>query len=161
MEYQQRKPNRLKNYDYSAPGAYFVTICTKDRANVFWTNVGASIARPQDVVLSAYGKVVEEAIGNIPLYYPAVTVEKYVIMPNHIHLLLCITLDVDGRPMAAPTISTVIQQTKGYVTKRIGCSMWQKLFHDHVIRNEREYQKIWNYIDGNPLKWTEDCFYTE
>ncbi|MEG1887523.1 MAG: hypothetical protein RR177_05285, partial [Oscillospiraceae bacterium] len=61
--------------------------------------------------------------------------------------------------MRAPTIATAINQMKGYVTKQIGISLWQKLFHDHIIRNEREYQKIWQYIDENPLKWEEDCFY--
>lgn len=150
----------MKHYDYSTPGAYFITICTKDRANLFWENVGASIARPQDVVLTAFGKTTEEAIQNVSLCYPSVMVDNYVIMPNHIHLLLRIITKIDGRPMAAPTISTVVQQMKGYITKRIGYPIWQKLFHDHVIRSEADYQKIWNYIDSNPMKWGEDCFYT-
>ena len=61
--------------------------------------------------------------------------------------------------MHAPTISTVIQQMKGYVTKQLGHNIWQKLFHDHVVRNEKSYQKIWQYIETNPAKWKEDCFY--
>ena len=143
------------------PGAYFITICTKDRRNLLWENVGASIARPQDVVLSAYGRIIEAAIHSIPKCYSVVTVDHYVIMPNHVHLLLRISSGNDGRPMDAPTISTVVQQMKGYVTKRIGKSIWQKLFHDHIIRSEKDYQKIWNYIEGNPMKWAEDCFYVE
>ena len=63
--------------------------------------------------------------------------------------------------MVAPTISQVIQQLKGIVTKQIGWSIWQKLFHDHVIRNEKDYLKIREYIDNNPLQWELDCFYTE
>ena len=63
--------------------------------------------------------------------------------------------------MVAPTISTVVQQLKGVITKRIGDSIWQKLFHDHVVRNEHDYRKIWEYIDTNPAKWQEDCFYAE
>ena len=63
--------------------------------------------------------------------------------------------------MVAPTISTVIQQLKGVITKQIGWSVWQKLFHDHVIRNEKDYLKIWEYIDNNPISWKEDCFYEE
>lgn len=161
MELPQRKHNRLTNFDYSTPGAYFITICTKDRKSLFWENVGASIARPQDVVLTECGKITEMAIRNITVHYPAVTVDNFVIMPNHIHLLLRITSDVDGRPMVAPTISTVVQQMKGYVTKQTRTSVWQKLFHDHVIRGDADYQRIWNYIDGNPMKWAEDCFYTE
>lgn len=66
---------------------------------------------------------------------------------------------IDGRAMRAPTISTVINQMKGYATKQIGFSLWQKLFHDHIIRNEQEYEKIWAYIDTNPLKWEDTCYF--
>ena len=82
-------------------------------------------------------------------------------MPNHVHLLLQINTDPDGRAMLAPTVSRVVQQLKGVVTKQIGHSIWQKLFHDHVIRNEKDYLKIWEYIDNNPARWQEDCFYEE
>ena len=161
MNRPSRKRNRLENFNYSTPGAYFITICTKDRINLFWDNVGARIARPEDVELSEYGRITEEAIRNISQCYPAVAVDNYVIMPNHIHLLLRIESGADGRPLIAPTISTVVQQMKGYITKQIGRSIWQKLFHDHVIRSEAQYRKIWNYIDGNPIKWAEDCFYSQ
>ena len=126
---------------------------------LFWENVGASIARPEDVRLSKYGKIVVEAIENSSTIYPVITVDNYVVMPNHIHLLMQIHSDSSGRAMLAPTISIVIQQMKGYATKKIGRSIWQKLFHDHVIRDEKGYLKIWNYIEGNPSKWEEDCFY--
>ncbi len=159
MALPQRKPNRLAEFDYSTPGAYFVTICTANRMNIFWENVGASIARPQDVILSACGKTVENAINNIPLHYPAVSVDHYVVMPNHIHLLLQIHTDINRQPIATPAISVVIQQLKGHITKQIGYSVWQKLYHDHVIRGEHDYIKIWNYIDNNPVKWADDCFY--
>lgn len=125
-----------------------------------WENVGASIARPNPP-LSPCGKIVDKAIRNIPSIYPAISVDHYVVMPNHIHLLLQINTDESGRAMLAPTVSAVIQQLKGIVTKQIGCSIWQKLFHDHVIRNEADYRKIWQYIDSNPSKWKEDCFYAE
>ena len=82
-------------------------------------------------------------------------------MPNHIHLLLQINTDANGRPMVAPTISTVVQQLKGTIAKQIGYSISQKLFHGHVIRAEQDYQKIWTYIDTNSVKWKEDCFYKE
>ena len=161
MELPVRKPNRLPSFDYNTPGAYFITICTKDRKNLFWTGVGASIARPKNPQLSQWGIVVDETIRQIPKHYPAVSVDHYVVMPNHIHLLLQINTDEDGRPMVAPTISTVVQQLKGIVTKQIGCSVWQKLFHDHIVRGEKDYLKIWEYIDNNPAKWEEDCFYKE
>ena len=138
-----------------------MTLCVKDRSPILWKSVGASIARPQTPPLSTWGKIVATAIQNIPTHYPAISVDHYVVMPNHIHLLLQINTDDDGRPLPAPTISVVVQQLKGVVTKQIGHSIWQKLFHDHVIRNEQDYLKIWNYIDGNPSKWEEDCFYTK
>ena len=161
MEFPKRKPNRLKAFDYSQPNAYFITICTHNKKLLFWEDVGASIARPEKPKLSFYGSVVEEAILNIPKVYSMVSVDNFVIMPNHIHLLLQIHSDSSGRAMLAPTISVVVQQMKGYVTKIIGKSVWQKLFHDHVIRDEAGYLKIWNYIEGNPSKWEEDCFYVK
>lgn len=161
MEEHRRKQHRLVGYDYSAAGAYFVTVCTKDHKCLFWEGVGASIARPTSVRLSEYGKIVSQAIQDIPAHYPWVCVDHYTVMPNHIHILLQIQTDLDGRPMVAPTVSRVVQQMKGVVTKRIGRSVWQKLFHDHVIRNERDYQRIWQYIDGNPYRWKEDCFFVQ
>ena len=161
MDLPNRKPNRLKKFDYSQPNAYFITICTKNRELLFWKNVGASIARLENGQLSHYGEIVKEAITNIPEIYPAISVDHYVIMPNHIHLLLQIHSDDNGRAMLAPTVSKVIQQMKGYVTKKIGVSVWQKLFHDHVVRNQQDYAKIWEYIENNPKQWELDCFYVK
>ncbi len=128
---------------------------------MFWKTVGARLARPQDVMLSEIGKTTEDAILNIPLVYPRVTVDAYVIMPNHIHLLLQIHSNPDGRARRAPTIHTVICQTKGRITKQIGKSIWQKLYHDHIIRNQDDYEHIAAYIYNNPINWHRDCFYTE
>lgn len=157
----QRKPNRLKYYDYNRNGAYFITICTHQRKQILSNIVGATIGRPQGIKLTSYGIVVDRAIRRIPDHYPMITVDHYVIMPNHIHLLIYIHSHVDGRPLVAPTISTVIQQMKGYVTKQIGVSIWQKLFHDHVIRDREDYIKIAEYIRDNPKCWQFDRFYGE
>ena len=166
----KRKGNRLTDYDYSRNGAYFITICTQGRQQILWEsdtfteddNVGASIARPQRApTLSKTGKVVEQCIWEIPAHYPHISVEKYAIMPNHIHLLLLIQREQDGRPMVAPTVSTVIQQFKGIVSKQLSRSIWQKSFHDHIVRTEHGYAQIWQYIDTNPQLWHKDCFYEE
>ena len=175
MVLPKRKPNRLKNYDYSQNGAYFITICTKGRQEILWggtDSVGARIARPTmrfdtpprthpitPPSLSECGKIVDTGIRNIPLHYTSVSVDQYVIMPNHIHLILMLRYHGDGRAMRAPTVSSIINQLKGYTTKQAGFPLWQKSFHDHIIRNEREYQKIWEYIVTNPLNWENDCFY--
>ncbi len=158
-ELPQRKPNRLQSFDYSAPHAYFITICTKDRVPLLGNIVGASSARPPYCDLSPYGYAVKQAVLCITDHYPAVVNEKYVIMPNHLHLLLRICADEHGRALLAPTISHIIQHLKGVVTKELGFSIWQKSFHDHIVRNEHDYQMIWQYIDNNPSQWESDCFY--
>ncbi|MFI3312997.1 MAG: transposase [Eubacteriales bacterium] len=133
-------------------GAYFITVCTNNRKKLFW-EVGADSIRPQSTDrLSPMGKIVETAIQNIPKYYDGVTVEKYVVMPDHIHLMVMIGSN-DGRMTSAPTISTIVGQTKRWVSKQIGTSIWQKSFHDHVIRNEEDFQNIWAYIENNPRKY--------
>lgn len=159
MELPKRKPNRLTEYDYSTPNAYFITVCTENRRNLFWKGTGEIADCPENVPLTGLGMIVRQCIHDIPKHYPAITVDNAVIMPNHIHLLLQINTDIDGRPMAAPTISTVINQTKGVISKKAGFSVWQKGFYDHVIRNDNDYQEIWNYIEGNPSKWAEDKLY--
>ena len=102
-----RKNNRLEFYDYSQNGAYFVTICAKDKQKIFWNNqqcsVGAVSGRPQDK-LNHLGLIVKIGIEKIPLYYQNITVDKYVIMLNHVHLIIRIdNNDINGRPMTAPT----------------------------------------------------------
>ncbi|MGN1004614.1 MAG: transposase [Oscillospiraceae bacterium] len=161
-ELPRRKPNRLRDYDYSQPGAYFVTICTRGRENIFWReNVGADIIRlgtPAGDLLSRYGKIAECAILAISDHYTGVTVDQYVVMPNHLHILVRIS-ETGGRLIAAPTLSTVIGQLKRHVAKQIGQPIWQRSFYDHIIRNEDDYRTIWEYIANNPAKWTEDRFY--
>lgn len=154
MGIHRRKPNRLKGYDYSENGTYFITFCTQKRYELLW-KTGYQIPQYE---LSEYGEITEKMILKIPVCYPAVVVDQYVIMPNHVHLLL--SIQKQGRAMRAPTIATILNQMKGAITKQIGFSIWQKLFHDHIVRNQAEYQRIWEYIDTNPLKWEEDCFYS-
>ena len=154
-EIPKRKKNRLNNYDYSNCGAYFLTICTADRRNLLWRNapsdVGAIIDRPSDIELSQYGMTVDKAINDIPLIYPVVEIDYYVIMPDHIHLLLSIHADENGRPMVAPTVSRIVQQMKCCVSKRTEHPIWQKSFFDHIIRNKEDYEKHAKYIYENPL----------
>ncbi|MBE6776712.1 MAG: transposase [Ruminococcaceae bacterium] len=148
MDLPERKQNRLENYDYSQNGAYFITICTKERKKILCEIVGANIVRPK---LTRYGKIVDDAINLITNHYQTVTIDKYVIMPDHIHLLL--QIHSDRRTMFAPTIERIVKQTKGYITKQIGFSIFQRSYYDHVIRNQEDYNEIWEYIDNNPKKW--------
>ncbi|MGM9594335.1 MAG: transposase [Candidatus Onthomonas sp.] len=161
----QRKSLRLKTFDYSAPGYYFVTVCVKNRECLFCYRQprrGAHCAPVSPVKFqpTEIGSIVDNAIKRIPVHYPSAMVEKYVIMPNHIHLILVLSGN-DGRTMCAPTTSRIIHHMKEYVTKRLHYSIWQKSYYDHIIRDEQDFQRIWNYIDTNPQKWEDDCYYKE
>lgn len=160
MERPKRKSNRLKHFDYGRQGAYFVTICTEGRRCVLCDIVGDGLPVPKEA-----GVMAERWIIAIPEKYPTVSVDQYVVMPNHIHMLLQIKRD-DGTGNPSPTLGNVVGWYKYQVTKQInerqgteGIRFFQRSFHDHVIRGEKDYQKIWNYIQGNPLKWSEDCFF--
>lgn len=128
----------------------------KNKENLLWKNVGANCVRPLDQLpLSKIGIVIENEIYKLNTVYENIKVDKYQIMPNHIHLIIFIYEDSNGRTQFAPTISRIIKQFKGSITKQIGFSIWQKSFYDRVIRNEKEYQEVWNYIHNNPLKYLE------
>ena len=162
MDLPKRKQIRLPDYDYSSPGAYFVTVCTADRRCILSDiAVGAAISRPPEIRLTRYGEIVDLAIRNIPLVYPNVSVDHSVIMPNHIHLILRIHHAEGGRMISAPTVSTIVGQMKRWASKQAYTALWQKSYHEHVIRSEADYREIWDYIEGNPSKWAGDRYYAE
>ena len=153
MELPIRKNTRLKDYDYTQDGIYFITICTKNKEPLFWEiPVGTTIGRPP---LSGNGQIIDYAITNIHNFYPSAEVDKYVIMPNHVHMLIRLSAN-DERTLNKPRIGWIIQHFKGYASKRVGFPIWQTGFYDHVIRDEKDYLSRWIYIDENPLKWQED-----
>ena len=156
-----RKPNRLPEYDYAQPGAYFITICTLNRQCVLsQISVGATCGRPDPVILMDAGKMVDRELNRIGEIYENVAVDSYVIMPNHIHMILYIRED-GGRPQVAPTISRVVKQMKGTVTKKLGRAIWQKGFYDHVIRDAQDYLVKRKYIEENPAKWALDEYHMD
>ena len=168
-KFPKRKPNRLKKFDYSQNGAYFVTVCTQNKQCILGKIVGQGLA-PAAVELSLYGKTAEKYILQLEQRYSRIKIEKYVIMPNHIHMLIFIdnsNVCATAGASPCPTLSDVICAFKsltaiecrkrGYQMKKF----FQTSFHDHIIRDEADYLKIWNYIDTNPAKWQEDCFYIE
>ena len=148
----RRKRIRLENFDYSSDGAYFVTVCIIRKDISLWKNVAANCVR-QNITheLSDIGKLVDNEIQKIETIYDSITVDKYCIMPDHVHMILLI--DTKWRTQFAPTISRVIKQFKGAITKKLGFSIWQKSFNDEIIRNEKAYLEIWRYIDENPVKY--------
>lgn len=159
----QRKKNRLEFYDYSNAGWYFITICTKDRQNILSTIVGADLPGGPKVELTEFGVVAERQIQRMNEIYSRCKIEQYVIMPNHIHLLMRI-LPEDGGSSGRPTptsVSDYVGTFKRFCNRRYGKNIFQRSFYDHIIRDEADYLKIWNYIQTNPAKWAEDRFYSK
>ena len=158
----KRKQIRLECFNYSSNGAYFVTLCVENREKILSKIVGERIALPKQlpkVQLTQIGEKVKNSIENIPKHYSCVKVDEYVIMPNHIHLILFIDNGITGSAMRSPTINNIINQMKGFVTKQIGSSIWQRSFFDHIIRDENELYEIRKYILENPIKWEIDEYY--
>jgi putative transposase len=144
----KRKHPRLKEFDYCQLGSYFVTICVKGHAHM-----------PLKIHLSIIGVVANDVIQNTSSSYNNVSIENYVIMPNHIHLLVTIlprSLDTDDPNSKNISLNTVIRSVKTMVTKNVGHSVWQDSFYDHIIRDDTDYQNVWDYIEANPYKWQED-----
>ena len=143
----RRKTNRLKDYDYSQNGVYLITICTYNKEKIFGD---IDFSEHAKVNLNQTGKILDEYIDQIE------EVDNYIIMPNHIHLILNLFNDDKNR-----SIQSIVSSIKRNLTKEIGYSAFQKSFHDHVIQNENEYENIWNYVENNAERWREDCFYRE
>ena len=160
MDLPKRKPTRLKEFDYSKQGVYFITICTHNRKNVLSDIiVGEGLCALPKVRLTPIGELVNNAIIYIDENYNGVSVDKYVIMPNHIHLMIRIDSPSGGDGTPPLQLYDIIGRFKSFTTNEYGNVLWQRSFHDHIIRNINDYSDIWNYIDLNPKKWSEDCFY--
>ncbi len=159
MELRKRKHPRLQGYDYGQAGHYFVTLCVKDRKPVLSSiHVGRGALTPPRVALTPAGEITKQHIETINRVYPSVTVDRYVIMPNHVHLLLTLNDPGDSGGMRAsrPTLHTIIRSLKTMVTRKLGRSIWQTSFYDRIIRDEKDFLNVCRYIDENPAKWAED-----
>lgn len=163
MDRPRRKPNRLPHYDYSAPGAYFITICTREKRCILSDVVVGEGLAPPSLRLTDIGRIVEEQILALPQRFSGLAIEKYMIMPNHIHLLIRLSGE-SGGASPSPTVSTgvpaAIGAFKSLTTRLSGVRpLWQRSYYDHVVRNETEYKEIWEYITANPAHWAEDRSY--
>ena len=164
----RRRPLRLEGYDYSRDGAYFVTVCTAGRRNLFWEDaaVGAG-PRPARPPLNAYGELVAQIWAALPDHIPNLILEQFVVMPNHIHGLLRIEGDRAGlEPAPTVPLGEIVRQLKTFSARQInqirgtpGAAVWQRGYHDHIVRDEDDFLRIWSYIEENPLKWELDRYY--
>ena len=168
-ELSKRKPTRLKDFDYGTTGAYFVTICTENRKPILSdiiNPVGEGLAPPEALVeLKSCGEVAKEQLKLLENRYPNISVEQFIIMPNHIHVIIFLRKETGGAS-PSPTLSDVVCTIKS-LTSRI-CKqqygiekIFQRSFHDHVIRDREDYEKHAKYIHENPMNWYFDELYSE
>lgn len=165
IDLPKRKPTRLKEYDYSTPEAYFITICANQKAHLF-----GEVSNEQ-MQLNDVGEVVNQEILKIESHYRNIQIDKYVVMPNHIHMIITILEPerINPFPTIKYDIPNIVGKFKAGVTRLVGNafipsvkkSIWQSSYNDHIIRGKEDYQKIWEYIDTNILRWEKDCFYNE
>ena len=159
---KSRHTTRLPDYDYNTPGAYFLTICVENRKCLLSRIVGTGLLDGPDIELLQYGKVAAKYINQLNDFYDNLSVESYVIMPNHIHILLRV-LDEPART-PVPTlqnsiISRFISTFKRFCNKEYGKNIWQGRSYDHIIRDQADFDKHLQYIYENPFGWTKDELY--
>jgi putative transposase len=160
---KERKLTRLKGYDYSQSGYYFVTICTKDRKE-FFGNVEEGRMH-----LSRCGEIAGDFWSEIPAHFEYVGIDEFSVMPNHVHGVLIIEENMVGNAYMRSlqnrtkmSLSKIIQQYKASVTRKINSLEsslhfgWQKSFYDHIVRNEESLNNVRQYIMYNPLEWELD-----
>ncbi len=148
-----RKNNRLETFDYSQNGAYFVTICVQDRKPLL-SRIENEYEEP---TLTVFGEIVQEYVQAISVRFSVVRVDRYILMPDHIHLLVSIE---HGTGDPSPTLGEVVGWLKYQITKAInlqratpGERVFQRSYYDHVIRNKEDYDATWEYIENNPTAW--------
>lgn len=169
MPQKHRRSIRLAGYDYSTAGGYFVTICSANKRRVFG-NIEDDILR-----LNVYGRIVAQEWERTAILRTNVILDEWIVMPNHFHGILFIdnnSLDeVAGKTLQANSLGAILGQFKSVVTKRINAcreerglskvQVWQRNYHERIIRDENELNKTRRYIGENPLNWNTDENYLQ
>lgn len=170
-----RKSIRLKGYDYSQAGLYFITICCQNRAFLFGEIENANM------ILNDAGEIANQFWSDIPNHFPNAVLHEFIVMPNHVHGIIELTDETNDvkaenflpqqqhhefQKMIPRSIAAIIKGykigvTKWFRQKTAVHDVWQRNYYEHIIRNEKSYQNISNYIINNPAKWAEDKFYTK
>jgi len=166
-----RKHPRLKKYDYSQNGYYHIIICTLNKQPILSKVVVGRGLAPAEIELSPIGVIVEEQLLKLSERYPYVNIDKYVIMPTHIHAIITLVItNINDAAGASPrpTVMDIVCAFKSISTRLCnkydnvqGRQIWQESFYDEVIQTSEAYNNIWQYIDNNPAKWVEDRYYVE
>ncbi len=158
-----RKRLRLKGYDYTERGLYFVTVCTGGKRCILGE------IRDGRMLPSPLGRIVQEEWARMEERSPRVHIHAFALMPNHVHGIIAIgreegDADLEGQPR--PSLSRIVGAFKGASARRMniacgtpGRTVWQRGFHDHIIRSERALNRIHDYIEDNPFRWSEDRYF--
>ncbi len=160
MTLPERKQIRLPDYDYSEPGAYFVTLCTEKRVRVLSDIIVGQGLAPAEIRLSRYGEIAKEQLLLLQERYTNVRIDKFVIMPDHIHVIIVLENDAAGAS-PRPTLPEIMCVYKSLTTRMCkkagfkGTKLFQYSYFDHVIRNRHDYEETWKYIESNPYRWIE------
>ena len=166
-ERKYRKTTRLKSADYDRNQVVFLTICTKERRCILSRIVGTGVLDGPKIELTEYGKIAEKYINQLNNFYNDLSVESYVIMPNHIHILLWVKGNENGPSRTpVPTVQNTIPAKflstfKRFCNKESGKNIWQYRSNDHIIRNREDYEEHLRYIYENPTRWCYDELYIE
>ena len=164
---KNRKTTRLKGAYYNGTGMFFLTICTKERQCVLSRNVGTGVLDGPKIELKEYGKIADKYINQLNDFYDDISVKSYVIMPNHIHILLFVKGNEQG-PSGTPVptvqntvVARFLSTLKRFCNKEYGMKIWQYRSNDHIVRNKQDYEEHLRYIYENPLRWYYDELYAE
>ena len=155
MEFHNRKYPRLKQYDYSLPGYYFITIHNAQGAPVLST-ITQQMNENGTVHLTVGGVIAQEQLWMLEKRYDYVKIDKFVIMPTHIHVIIRLLDGLLPRPGISEIVGTYKSLTTREMNRKMGTSglkRFQRSFYDRVIRTQKAYEECWLYIDGNPGKW--------
>ena len=143
-----RKKIRLNGFDYSQENMYFITICVKDRLELL-----GIIDEENNIELTKEENIVKQEISRLEEIYKNIIIDEYIVMPNHLHILLLINY------RNGTSISKIIKHLKTNISREIKYSLWQKSFYEHIVRNEKEYLKTKEYIKNNVINWSKDKYF--
>ncbi|MBQ9802986.1 MAG: transposase [Clostridia bacterium] len=164
-EKKNRKTMRLQGANYSDTGVVFLTFCTQERRCMLSRIVGTGVPDGPLVELTQYGKTANKYINQLNEFYNDISIESYVIMPNHIHILLHVKeKGPSGTPvptMQNSTVARFVSTFKRFCNKEYGKNIWQYRSYDHIIRNRQDHEEHLRYIYENPLRWRFDQLYKE
>ena len=162
-QWHDRRNTRLREYDYNSQGAYFLTICTENRKCILSRIVQTGVLDEPNIELLPYGQIAVKYINQLNDFYDHITVESYVIMPNHIHILLQILEGPSRTPVPTyqnSAVSSFVSTLKRFCNKEYGKNIWQPRSYDHIIRDQADFERHLQYIYENPFGWQKDELYT-